>query len=245
MMQNQKLLKQLGRIWYGFPVVRLPKRLISRAQLCRRLQAPGLKLVNFGAGSHRIKGWINADISPSAEYYIDAREVLPFKTETLDAIFSEHFIEHLEYQDAINWVAECYRCLKPGGVFRVSTPGLEQIIAMYSGKSPYVNRDTVIKRHFSRFAPEVADTYGPSCRQHPCIMANDKLRLWGNHRFIFDQDLLTWVLKDQGFSDIHSADYGESSLPYMRDLERHAGNEEWMKQAECFILEARKRPLAI
>lgn len=236
------IFRWLRKIWYRVPLVREPKAWLSRRRIRKRLLIPGLRLVNFGAGTYRLDGWINADISPSAEYYIDARQKLPFPDGTLDAVFSEHFLEHLEYRDAIRWLTECYRCLQPGGIFRVSTPGLRQILEMYAGTSPHVSTEAVTQRHFLRFAPEIEATYGVNCPKHACIVANDKLRLWGGHKFIFDQGLLKTILGQLGFAEIRLVRYGESDVPHMRGLERHAEDEKWMEHAECFILQAIKPP---
>lgn len=159
------------------------------------MAAPGPKLLNFAAGPYPREGWINADTVPSAHVYMDATKPLPIPDNCLDAVFSEHFLEHLDFKAGRRWMADCYRCLKPGGVLRVATPGIRQIYEMYAGSSPHVSVDMVMARHFSRFARQIAKAYGGDCPEHPCIVFNDKLRLWGAHRFIYDEDLLRLYLR--------------------------------------------------
>ena len=124
--------RYLKWIWYSLPLLHIPCELLSRVKIRKCLREKGLKKLNFGAGPYKLKGWINADITPSAEVYIDARKRMPFPDDCLDAIFSEHFVEHLSYIDAKKWIGESHRCLKQGGVFRCATPGLNQLIKFYT-----------------------------------------------------------------------------------------------------------------
>lgn len=47
---------------------------------------------------------------------------LPFETGSFTYIFSEHFFEHLFFDDALKLFRECARVLVTGGVMRVSVP---------------------------------------------------------------------------------------------------------------------------
>ena len=71
-------------------------------------------------------GWINADPNPSRGNVmkIDLRKPLLFKENTFDVVYHSQFIEHLPHDKAINFMRECHRILKPGGVLRVVTPDL-------------------------------------------------------------------------------------------------------------------------
>ncbi len=52
---------------------------------------------------------------------------LPFENESLDAITSFQFIEHIE--NRLDFIKEVYRVLKPGGVFLCTTPNIKMSIA--------------------------------------------------------------------------------------------------------------------
>jgi predicted SAM-dependent methyltransferase len=48
---------------------------------------------------------------------------LPFNDSTVEAIYSEHCFEHLDYEsEAKHFLRECLRCLKPQGVLRIVVP---------------------------------------------------------------------------------------------------------------------------
>lgn len=46
----------------------------------------------------------------------------PFKDNSIDAIFSSHFVEHLDGHERAKFMEECYRILKPGGKMRLIHP---------------------------------------------------------------------------------------------------------------------------
>jgi len=54
----------------------------------------------------------------------------PFKDESLDAIFSSHFVEHLDGFERIKFFNECYRILKPGGKMRLIHPYYKSVRAV-------------------------------------------------------------------------------------------------------------------
>jgi predicted SAM-dependent methyltransferase len=94
--------------------------------LYRTFRAPGsgTVLVQLGPGKRNyLPGWLNVDantFTARCDVWADLRNPLPFRTGTVDAIYSHHVIEHLP-NIAFHW-REMHRVLKPGGVFRVGGP---------------------------------------------------------------------------------------------------------------------------
>ncbi len=101
----------------------------------RRWRAPrkGVVRVHLGPGQrHYLRGWINVDanrITARCDVWADLRNPLPFPDESVDAFYSHHVIEHLP--DLPFHFREMYRCLKPGGVFRVGGPNGDAAIRQY------------------------------------------------------------------------------------------------------------------
>lgn len=56
------------------------------------------------------------------EFYYRKGSILPFESSSLEFIFSEHFLEHLFFDEALSLMRECYRILKPFGVIRTCVP---------------------------------------------------------------------------------------------------------------------------
>jgi len=55
-------------------------------------------------------------------FYYRQGDSLPFADDSLHFIFSEHFFEHLFFDEAMSLMRECYRVLVRWGVMRVSVP---------------------------------------------------------------------------------------------------------------------------
>jgi SAM-dependent methyltransferase len=63
------------------------------------------------------------DLYEGAGLRLDLREPMPFLDNSCAMVHSEHFLEHLAYpHDAMRFLTECFRVLRPGGVFRVGVP---------------------------------------------------------------------------------------------------------------------------
>ena len=94
----------------------------------RRFRAPrnGLVKVHLGPGQTKyLNGWINVDanmFTAKCDVWSDFRGKLPFRDGTVDVIYSHHVIEHLPDQSLAFHFREVFRCLKPGGVFRIGGP---------------------------------------------------------------------------------------------------------------------------
>lgn len=78
-------------------------------------------------------GWINVDILDLTQYaaqnayhfrQMDCRNGLSFETESVDAIYSSHFLEHLSYEEGLNFLKDCRRVIKPTGKIRLAVPNL-------------------------------------------------------------------------------------------------------------------------
>jgi predicted SAM-dependent methyltransferase len=84
-----------------------------------------------------LKEWTNLkfDVLPNPQgrpiRHYDIRKPLPFLDNTFDAVYALRIIEHLTPEEAKRFVAEVYRILQPGGIFRVSTPDLESAVRAY------------------------------------------------------------------------------------------------------------------
>lgn len=98
-----------------------------------RASRSGRLRVHLGPGhKNYIAGWINVDanmFTGKCDVWADLRNPLPFHDSTLDAVYSHHVIEHLpNLQYHFN---EVYRCLKPGGIYRVGGPNGDSAIAKF------------------------------------------------------------------------------------------------------------------
>lgn len=90
-------------------------------------------LLNLGCGSHYHKDWVNVDIRSSSPDVLshDLTQKLPFEDNSVNVVYHSHLLEHFPKCNAANFLSECYRLLKPGGILRVVVPDLEMIVRLY------------------------------------------------------------------------------------------------------------------
>ncbi len=92
----------------------------------RHFRAPreGTTRVHLGPGQRNyLGGWINLDanmFTSRCDVWADLRNELPFRPGSLDAVYSHHVIEHLPHVE--QHLQDVFRCLKPGGHYRVGAP---------------------------------------------------------------------------------------------------------------------------
>ncbi len=77
--------------------------------------------VMLGAGPLHSNGWFQTDKEILDVTSPDDWSVL-FSPGSIDALLSEHMLEHLSEEDARAALTECYRYLKRGGLFRLAVP---------------------------------------------------------------------------------------------------------------------------
>ncbi|HKS09210.1 MAG TPA: methyltransferase domain-containing protein [Pyrinomonadaceae bacterium] len=77
--------------------------------------------VMLGAGPYKHDGWLQTDKELLDVTSPDDWSVL-FEPGSIDSLLSEHMLEHLSEDEARSALAECYRYLKPKGLFRLAVP---------------------------------------------------------------------------------------------------------------------------
>jgi len=108
------------------------------SKVYKSIRAPrkGTIKVHLGPGQQNyLQGWINVDanmFTGKCDVWADLRNPLPFKDATIDFFYSHHVIEHLP--DLQQHFKEMYRCLKPGGKFRVGGPNGDTAIQKFVEK---------------------------------------------------------------------------------------------------------------
>lgn len=75
----------------------------------------------LGAGPITFDGWFQTDKELLDVTSPEDWSIL-FKPESIDYLLSEHMLEHLSEDEGRIAATECYRYLKPGGLFRVAVP---------------------------------------------------------------------------------------------------------------------------
>ncbi len=94
---------------------------------------PDLLRVHLGPGPKKyLAGWVNVDanmFTGKCDIWADLRHPLPFRDESVDAVYSYHVIEHLP--DIEKHLTDVFRILKPGGVYRLGGPNGDTAIQKF------------------------------------------------------------------------------------------------------------------
>jgi predicted SAM-dependent methyltransferase len=110
---------------YNMPVWKLIGPVVTHTYLRQWLANAECRILNLGGGSNCIEGCLTVDIDPRADAYVDITKKLPFDDSSIDLIFCEEVIEHVDLQLGRNLLRECWRVLKPAGILRITTPNLD------------------------------------------------------------------------------------------------------------------------
>jgi len=152
--------------------------------------------IHYGCGTTLLKGWLNVDLCPrknADDVSISCNLVgrHPFPDNWFQFGFAEDFIEHLSQEDSIIFLSEAYRTFKPGGVLRLSFPGLEG----------------VLKRHYREHGYQGAMT----CKK-------EAFTTW-RHLHFYSKEELSTVCKYLGFSVINFVEYSKSIYDPLKNLD--------------------------
>lgn len=186
----------------------------SAARAARMVAAAKPCILNLGCGPERLPDCINVDLYFPAELRLDLTRPLPIPEASVDAIISQHFLEHIPASAGARLIAECARILRPGGWLRISTPDLEWMVRRYLEE---------VEKGEARAAATL----------------NERLRAH-DHQHIYDYAALASLFTHAGLIDVRRARPQESACPWLRGRESRvlcAGPEE---VAQHLIVEGRK-----
>ncbi|HWZ85668.1 MAG TPA: methyltransferase domain-containing protein [Thermoanaerobaculia bacterium] len=190
----------------------------------RRDQARSVARLHIGCGQQAIAGWINIDNQglPGVDQVLDVRRGLPFAD--VAAIYAEHFLEHLAFDDGLAFLAECRRVLRPDGILRLSTPNLEWVLMTHYRWQGASDEERLVD----------------------CMNLNRAFHGWG-HQFLYNRATLESALRAAGFAGAAFFKYGESDDPGLRGLERHETWEDTPELPHVLVVEASgvARPLPL
>jgi predicted SAM-dependent methyltransferase len=141
--------------------------------------------------------WWNTDLLafPDIDDVLDATKPWPWPNR-LDCIYAEQFLEHLEIDEAVAFLVEAGRALRPGGRIRISTPSLEW----------------VLRTQFSFLPSDAPDHFLEA------IATNRAFYGWG-HRFLYSRGVLHTLLREVGYEDVRFYRYGVSDTPAFSGME--------------------------
>jgi predicted SAM-dependent methyltransferase len=161
--------------------------------------------LHLGCGKRIFKNFINIDVykDKGIDIQLNFTNPLPFDTDTVNLIYSEHVLEHLFKPVAEKLLQECFRVLKTGGRLRIGVPDAEIYFTKYKDGD---------KAFFSNIkhlggATEPLET--------PIDVINQMFRMGGAHLFAWDYDTMRKAMEKAGFRKIEKSTSGASSHPIL------------------------------
>jgi predicted SAM-dependent methyltransferase len=209
---------------------------LTRRGVARQYRGAQHLLVNVGCGPRGHHGWVNLDAyrAEGVTCVRDCRTKLALESGSARAIFSEHFVEHLDYyEQAPRFLADCRRVLEPGGTLRIIVPDGEKYLRAYArGGWDAIRRFSSL----TSWDPTSEDRPSSTLREvlpfrTKMEVVNFHFRQRGEHQFSYDYETLAQLLTECGFEGVHQRPFGSSAVPGLA-IDRQA------RAAESLVVEA-------
>lgn len=210
--------------------------------------------VNIGSGFIGLKDWINYDNSIVAKaskfpFLIkllvrlkmlpsefmtkwppikirDGRKKMPLKNNSVDFVYTSHFLEHLYRHETIKVLFDSYRVLKSGGTIRIAVPDLDKLIDIYNKK----DYKKFTMNYFDKNLPFTgadlfsAQFYPFECNQvkAPGLFSKFQELFLRRHKWMYNYDSMKCLLKHAGFVNIQKKEYCKGFLEEdIKKLDNH------------------------
>jgi len=161
--------------------------------------------INFGCGYSLKEGFLNIDFSGAADLRLDLRHHLPLATKSCALVFTEHFIEHLNYpEEAEQFIKECFRILEPGGEMLLSVPDTAWPLQEYG-----LNKKTYLEAaNQHNWHPEGCVTFIEHINYHfrHRWYYQDESN-FARHRYAYDFETMKKLLVNAGFNGVSTREF--------------------------------------
>lgn len=118
---------------------------------------------------------------------------LPFKNQTVQYIFTSHFLEHLEHNQAVTLLNDCYRVLKTAGKIRISIPDLEYAIKLYPK-----DKERMLQHYF---------------------FIDKSEGYHAQHKYMYDYEMIHKLLTQIGFKKVARYSFRKGDVPDIDQLD--------------------------
>ena len=196
------------------------------------------KAVQYGCGFSSPAGWINFDSSPTLRFeripligkwysrngqrfpdgvhFGNVVSGLPLPDNSVDLLYCSHVLEHLALEEFRDALRESFRILRPGGVFRLVLPCLENAIKTYSE-----SKDASASIQFCK-----STLFGVENRRRDLKGFFVDWLGGSKHLWMWDYKGMEAELKLAGFVEVRRAHFGDSDhseFTVVEDKDRWTG----------------------
>lgn len=161
--------------------------------------------IDLGGADPGSNGWRTIDVTDTCDLFWDLRHGIPFPDSSVDAVYSSHFFEHLNFDQGQTMLRESLRVLKSGGTFSICVPNARLYLEAYLGL-----RD--VPPEYLQWAPAFHGTTAIDAANYVAYMA-------GEHKYMFDEENLLFLLRAAGFTDVRTRPMDPNLDRQERDFE--------------------------
>jgi len=169
----------------------------------------------------------------------DVTDGLPFTSASVENIYTSHFIEHINFTEGKEFIGECYRVLKPGGILRIICPDIDIWIdklynqddsKFFEGYKKALNVDTWENELYREYDNITT----------PIELFNSMIFNWG-HRWMWNFKSIQDLLNFHGFERVRKLALGEGDLFQLSTIENSLGEHKVkLRDLESLYVEAVK-----
>lgn len=198
-----------------------------------------LKL-NLGCGPVQPAGWENVDGSlrawlahrlpwldglmvslklwPATEFnrrtqFANLRKRLPWPDNSADCVYMGEVLEHFTREDGARLVAECFRVLKPGGIFRLRVPDNARFWRNYLREF-----DEIHSKPRSQWSAE--HSRWVEMFFHDICVKRTMTGSYGHfHKWMYDEISLSLLLQRSGFASVERRTFLDSAIEGVKAVE--------------------------
>lgn len=157
--------------------------------------------LHLGSGPRLLPGFVNIDVlGIAADNYLRwdlARGLPPDLRSDLEIVYSEHFWEHMRWEDGLHLMKECRGALRDGGLFRLGLPNYRTMVAHYLAEDwDYFDLPEIMQ-----FAPD----------RQMMQLVNYGLYQYvdgsAEHKCMYDPEFALFTMRQAGFTDCREVEF--------------------------------------
>ena len=153
--------------------------------------------------------------------WADVVKKIPFKNNSVEAIYTAHMLEHLDRNDSRTFLLNAKKVLKPGGVLRISVPDFKMLIEAY-----------MVHKSADKFLEDSLLTIiAPKTFKQKILILLTGFR---HHQWMYDADSLINLLKNCGFVNVQEKSSSSSDIQNTEGLNLDERSEESV-YIECSV----------